>query len=258
MFEFTGQPQEMMPYLVAYFDRPEWDHALEIVPFAVAAPPSAWPHWQAATLGDAGLLNHMIRSLRHWSAFRPLKSAGRATAEAALRERLPALIADVQALQYSRLHLSEVPGNGIWPLAQALEARLSRFGQDVKGQGSCVLPSKTAHLLLPGFVPAYDIGVIRNFAMSNLVRQTDSMTSYLCLCWWVLRRFVQEGTLQRARDRVADHLLSDWALRAMQPTDRVLNHWLLRSLDSVVAEYTLIGMARAVSVDDDYLLRWLD
>jgi hypothetical protein len=132
--------------------------------------------------------------------------------------------------------------------------RLSRFGRDVKGQGSCVLPSKTAHLLLPGFVPAYDLGVIVNTTMANLVEDTDSMTSYLCLCWWVLRRFREEGMLQQARNRVADHLMSDWALRVLLPTDAILNHWLLGSLDSVVAEYTLIQMARTVGEEDDYLL----
>lgn len=258
MFEFTGQPLPMLEYLGGYFENPEWDHALDIVPMAVAAPPAAWPLWQAEALQGEGLQNHLLRSLRHWSAFRPLQSERRAEAEAALCERLPEFIADVQALEHARLHLSEVPDGGIWPLAQALEARLSEFGQEVKGQGSCVLPSKTAHLLLPGFVPTYDIGVIVKTAMVNLVENTDSMTSYLCLCWWVLRRFREEGTLQQARDRVADHLMSDWALRVLLPTDAILRHWQLRSMDSVVAEYTLIQMARTVGAEDDFLLRWVE
>jgi hypothetical protein len=258
MFEFVGRPLPMLACLDGYIQAPEWDHALDIVPMAVAAPPPMWPHWQPDTLRDEGLQTHLLRALRHWSAFRPLGSERRTTAEAALCERLPEFIADVQALPNAQLHLSEVPDDDIWPLAQALEARLSRFGREVKGQGSCVLPSKTAHLLLPGFVPAYDIGVIVNTTMVNLIQDTNSMTGYLCLCWWVLRRFREEGTLQQARDRVADHLMSDWALRALLPTDAILNHWLLRSMDSVVAEYTLIQMARTVGAADDYLLQWAE
>ena len=256
MLEFVGPPLPMLPYLDGYVEAPEWDHALDIVPMAVAVPPPAWPHWQPDALRDEGLQNHLLRSLRHWSAFRPLQSERREAAQAALCKHLPEFIADVQALPNARLHLTDVPDEGVWPLAQALEARLSRFGRDVKGQGSCVLPSKTAHLLLPGFVPAYDLGVIVNTTMVNLVEDTDSMASYLCLCWWVLLRFREEGTLQQARNRVADHLMSDGVLRVLLPTDAILNHWLLRSLDSVVAEYTLIQMARTVGEEDDCLLRW--
>jgi hypothetical protein len=248
----------MLPCLDGYIQAPEWDHALEIVPIAVAAPPAGWPHWQPDALRDAGLQNHLLRALRHWSAFRPLESERRATAEAVLREQLPDFIADVQGLATAQLHLSAVQADGIRPLAQALEMRLSRFGREVKGQKSCVLPSKTAHLLLPGFVPAYDIGVIKNTTMVNLIEDKGSMANYLCLCWWVLQRFREEGTLQQARDRVAEHLLSDWAIRMLLPTDAILNHWLLRSMDSVVAEYTLVQMARTVGEEDDYLLRWAE
>jgi hypothetical protein len=167
-------------------------------------------------------------------------------------------MADIQGLPHTKLHLSDVLDDGIWPLAQALEARLSQFGREVKGQGSCVLPSRTAHLLLPGLVPAYDIGVVVKTTMANVVGRTDSMTSYLCLCWWALRRFRDEGTLQQARDRVVDHLTSDWALRAMLSPQVIQDHWLLRTMDSVVAEYVLIGMARTVGQDDEFLLRWAD
>jgi hypothetical protein len=128
---------------------------------------------QPDALRDEGLQNDLLRLLRHWSAFRPLRSKRREAAQAALCERLPEFIADVQALPNARLHLSDMPDDSIWPLAQTLEARLSRFGREVKGQGSCVLPSKTAHLLLPGFVPAYDIGVIVNSTMANLVKDAS-------------------------------------------------------------------------------------
>jgi hypothetical protein len=94
----------MLAYLNGYVQAPEWDHALDIVPMAVAAPPPAWPHWQPDALRDEGLQNHLLRSLRHWSAFRPLQSAGRGAAEAALSEGLPQFISDVQTLPNARRH----------------------------------------------------------------------------------------------------------------------------------------------------------
>ena len=64
MFEFTGRPLSMLPCLDGYIQAPEWDHALDIVPMAVAAPPPAWPHWQPEALRDEGLQKHLLRALR--------------------------------------------------------------------------------------------------------------------------------------------------------------------------------------------------
>jgi hypothetical protein len=69
MFESTARLHPMLSYLDGYVRAPEWDHALEIVPTAVAAPPCAWPLWRPDVLRDKGLQNHLLRSLRHWSAF---------------------------------------------------------------------------------------------------------------------------------------------------------------------------------------------
>jgi len=111
MYEFTAQPRPILPYLEAYFDGPEWDHAMEIVPLTVAVPPCAWLHWQPEDLCDEGLQNHLLRSLGHWSAFRPLQSKGRETSHNYLREHLPQFIADVQALPHARLRRLQSTGN---------------------------------------------------------------------------------------------------------------------------------------------------
>jgi hypothetical protein len=79
------------------------------------------------------------------------------------------------------------------------------------------------------------------------------MQSYLLMCWWALQRFRREGTLDEAREAVAGYMLSQpmpWTRLPRLAQD----HWLLRSMDSVVAECTLIQMAR--SLEQRFLLRW--
>ncbi len=241
----------MLAYLEQYIGNPWWDHAIDIVPLVAAAPPQAWPLWTAEALQNTGLQNHLLRSLSRWSAFR---GSSHSEAKAALVEHLPSYLADLQAMQGACLRLSDVAEDAIERLACAVKARMQKFGEDVKGQGSCVLPSKTAHLLLPGYLPAYDKEVAVNTTLYNLIASTSSMNGYMMICWWVLQRFREEGTLQQARDCVARYMLSDWLLTTVRAQTPTADHWLLRSMDSLVAEYTLIQMAR--TVEDDYLLRW--
>ncbi len=133
---------------------------------------------------------------------------------------------------------------------------MQRFGEAVKGQGSCVLPSRTGHLLLPSYLPAYDNEVAVNTTLYNIIARTSRMGSYMMICWWVLQRFRLEGTLQQARDSVARYLMSDWLLTVVCAQNPTQDHWLLQSMDTLVAEYSLIQMARMV--EGDYLLQWVD
>jgi hypothetical protein len=253
MLEFIlTQPMPMLAYLEQYIENPWWDHAIDILPLVAAAPPQAWPLWTAEALQDEGLQKHLLRSLARWSAFR---GSSHTEAKAALVEQLPGYLADLQAMPGACPQLADVAEEAIERLAYAVEARMQKFGEDVKGQGSCVLPSKTAHLLLPGYLPAYDKEVAVNTTLYNLIASTSSMSGYLMICWWVLQQFRREGNLQQARDSVARYMLSDWLLTTVRAQAPAVDHWLLRSMDSLVAEYTLIQMAR--TVEDDYLLRWL-
>jgi hypothetical protein len=161
MFEFVRRQRlSMLDFLDQYLDMPEFDHAVDIVPLIAAAPCPAWPLWSDAALCDAGMQDHLLRSLSRWSAFRGAASFSKSWT--AFRENLPRFILDFQRIPEARLHLSEIPENQIETLANSVETRLIRFGRAVKGNDSAVLPSKTAHLLIPSLIPAYDNGVIKN------------------------------------------------------------------------------------------------
>lgn len=253
MFEFVvGQPHPMLAYLEEYLADPWWCHATDVVPMVAMSPPQGWPLWTAEALHDERVLTHLIASLKHWRAFRTPRPV--ADMPGALRRNLAEFITDIQALSEARPCLSDVTEAGIWRFAAALTGRLRRFGLTVKGSESCVLPSKSAHFLLLGLVPAYDGEVIRDSTLWRLAPRACDMRSYILMCWWVLQQFQREGTLNEARGAVADYMLSQpmpWTRRLPRPAP---DHWLLRSMDSVVAEYTLIQMAR--SLERRFLLRW--
>jgi hypothetical protein len=124
----------------------------------------------------------------------------------------------------------------------------------VKGTGSCVLPSKAAHFLLLGLVPAYDGKVMRDNTLWWLAPRARDAQSYVLMCWWVLQQFRSEGTLEHARAAVARYMLQQplpWTRRLPRPAP---DNRLLQSMDSAVAEYTLIQVGR--TVEQRYLLRW--
>jgi hypothetical protein len=242
----------MLAYVEEYLADPWWCHATDVVPMVAMLPPEAWPLWTAEALRDERVLVHLIASLNHWRAFRTSRPV--ADPQGALRRHLAEFIADIQAMPEARLCLSDVPETDIRRFAVALTARLRRFGLTVKGSESCVLPSKTAHFLLLGLVPAYDGQVIRDGTLWWLAPRACDMHAYVLMCWWALQQFRREGTLDEAREAVARYMLSQpmpWTRRLPRPAP---GHWLLRSMDSVVAEYTLIQMAR--SLEQRFLLRW--
>jgi hypothetical protein len=254
MFEFVdGQPRPMLAYVEEYLADPQWwCQATDVVPMVAMSPPQAWPLWTAEALRDERVLSHLIASLNHWRAFRT--SRPMADMRGALRRNLTGFITDIQALAEARPCLSDVTEAGIWRFAADLSGRLHRFALAVKGSDSCVLPSKTAHFLLLGLVPPYDREVIRDRTLWWLAPHACDMRSYILMSWWALQQFRREGTLNEAREAVAGYMLSQpmpWTWRIPRPTQE---NWLLRSMDSVVAEYTLIQMARGL--EQRYLLRW--
>jgi hypothetical protein len=255
MFEFTSTSLPMIAYLDQYLDAPYWCHATDIVTMVAYAPAEGWPLWVGDDIEDGDVRTHVIRSLLHWKAFRNFNRQRVADPYGAFRQHLTEFITDVQATPGARPCLSDVEETEIEQFASAITERLFRFSIDVKGRRSCVLSSKTAHFFLPSLVPAYDRQVIRNFVLPSLARNCWDMRSYLLLSWWVLQQFRAEGTLEEARDAVARFMLArqlSWTATLPQPTS---DHWLLRSMDSVVAEYTLIQMAE--NACGRYMLRRL-
>jgi len=202
---------------------------------------------------DSGMRRHLIRGLDRWKAFRTYRALPFDPRAVLIRE-LPTFVADIQSIPEARLYLADVPEGGVRAFASALAGRLRRLARVVKLTESCVLPSKAAHFLLLGLVPAFDQKVIQNDVLWKLARRANTMESYLLLCWWVLQKLREEGDLEEARAAVAEYMLSrpmPWTSRLPRPG---AGHWLMNSMDSVVAEYSLIQMAR--TVEHGYLLRW--
>ena len=256
MFHFLRRPMPMLSYLQAYVADWYWCHSTDVVPMIVAAPAEAWPLWTEEMLRDSRLRRHLIRALIHWRAFRRPNNRIVPDPYEAFRHHLPDFISDLQSLPGSTLRLADVEDADIEELATAITRRLLRFGWEVKGVESCVLPSKAAHFLLLGLIPAYDRQIIRDQVLRRLLPASTDMESYLLLCWWILQQFKAENTLQRARDLVAEYMLGqpmEWTRHLPRPAR---GHWLLHSMDSVVAEYTLIQMARAA--EGGHLLRWMN
>jgi hypothetical protein len=200
-----------------------------------------------------GMHDHLVGSLRNWSAFRGVKRSFEDIRKK-LVTHLPKFIRDIQDLPGSRLFLSDVSSDEIESFANAVEALMRKFGHDVKGHESCVLPSKTAHMLLPTLVPAYDNLVVGD-AMRKILPRSSGMIRYLKTAWWVLRRFREEGTLQDARDLLADSMLKHWLVRTLRPQNPPAENPLAWSLDSVLAEYTIIQMGQPAG--NRHLLGWI-
>jgi hypothetical protein len=100
-----------------------------------------------------------------------------------------------------------VPAAEVGPFAAAPAARRRGFGRVVKETESRVLPSKAAHFLLPGLVPAVDREVVQNGTLWRLAPRSRDTESDPVMCWWVLRQFRREGTLGGAREAVAAYML---------------------------------------------------
>jgi hypothetical protein len=225
-------------WLDRYFAEP-WGHELHLLPL-VAARGRGWSAEDLRPTSRA--IDHLYWALRQWSAFRKGKFKKITTMETHLRSEVRSFIREIRGLAVGGL--CRVPPDEIDDFARNVARRCRAFGRLVKGNRSCVLPSKAAHLMLPDLVPAYDDAVIKNEVLTKLItgrRDSDPFELYVRLCWGVLQDLGTLGLLERARRRVAKHLVERWSIRAlgaMRPTRRQL-----ASMDSTVAEYLLTGMA---------------
>jgi hypothetical protein len=248
MFQFTAPlPMRLIDHLLAYLEEPEWCHAEQMGRMIVHAPPARGVPDERRITATA-VQNSVEHVLNRWTAYRNHDSAEVEDPRGILRRHVGPFILGFQDLPGFRLFLSDVPEGEILAFARTVRNRCFDFGALVKGRYSGVLGSKTAHFFYPGLVPAYDQKVIRFTVLPRLAWGCSDMRSYVVMCWWVLQQYIREGTLEEARDVVAEFVLdrTDWM--GLAP-----NHWLLRSLDSVIAEYTLIQLSRTAG--DRYVLQ---
>ena len=242
MFAFVDPSltKPMSAYLDLYLADPWWGHALQVVPFLAAlGERTGLPFW-----GDnfeRELLHHLVWSLDQWSAFR--NKGTHAEQRAALEAGLPQLIGSIQQAAPAAC-LADVPEERLQSFTSAVVDALRAFAGHE--EASFVLPSKTAHLLLPTLVPAYDGAVVVDQVLSRLfparTRDAKTYATWLSLCWWVLQLFRREGTLAAARGQVFKSLMDDWRVRVLDAAKPTATSFVASCLDSYLAEYTLIGM----------------
>lgn len=229
----------MLDFLRRYLADPYWDHAIQVLPFVAALGDRAeLPFWPNGEISDA-VFRHLCWSLSEWSAFRGAGTLDEKKAR--LHDQLPAFLRDVQTAAPAA-RLSAVPEARVAQLAEDWIAAFDALR--VKESASHVLPSKAAHLLLPTLVPAYDQQVIAGQVLPAVLprRAGRNFQTYVQLCWWVLDQLCREGSLDSAAALVRDHLAADWLVRSLGATRPDPTSFVARSLDSLVAEYTLIGM----------------
>lgn len=230
-----------MPCLANYLRDP-WKHALHVVPLAASLDKRIQMPLRRSNLSE-GLRAHLWSSLRQWSALRgrdEFKSVWRR-----FERHLPAFVRDLQKL-HPATRLSRIPARDIEQYARDLETTLTSFSSHVKRTSSVVIAAKTAHLLLPTLVPAYDQEVVAGTILPRVLpRGRRDFHHYVLACWWVLAELKRTKRLPDALGRVAKHLSADWAIRQLAPGSNIAARGAMPYLDSVVAEYVLTGMAYA-------------
>lgn len=239
MFRFTApQPMSLIDHLLAYLEEPEWCHA-EQIGRMIAHAPAAESAPDERRITTTAVQNSLEHVLNRWTAYRNYDSSEVEDPRGMLVRHVGPFILGFQDAPGFRLFLSDVPEREILAFAGTVRDRCFDFGLLVKGRYSGVLGSKTAHFFYPGLVPAYDQKVIKLTVLPRLAWGCSDVRSYVVMCWWVLQQYIRKGTFEEARDMVAEFVLDRTEWMGLVP-----NHWLLRSLDSVIAEYTLIQMSR--------------
>lgn len=243
MFRFVkNAPSSLLDALQAYIDAPKWDHALDVVPFLAMLErlhlPGAWSN----TKLEADQFDHLQRSLGHWSAFR--SGGDYQTQKENLKRDLPKFLSAVRdAIPKGCGSLAELEEDEARRYASRLETAMESL-ESVKGSRSPVLPSKTGHLLFPAWVPAYDQALISSRVMEMLDRPRRHRRwyhTYVLLCWWVLKE-CRAPELRDVRVQTYRLLRSDVALNAMVPRLPSRQDPNDGRLDTIAAEYLLIGM----------------
>ena len=247
MFKWVGPREHPMEYLERYLAEPQWVHAAYVLPLV------AWQLRSGHGIAEHEIpdraADHLIWSLRAWSAFRG--SGSFEDKAARFRAQLPKLVRGVAAA-IGKTHanrLADVGTPAVSQFAEDLERAFLAMARDVKENMSFVLPSKAAHLVFPSMIPAFDMEVVRDMVLEDLlpprIAYRKSFATWLRLCCCVLQEFKSDGTLAEAGRMVRDALLGDWAMEQLQPAHPPRTDAVLPLLDSFVAEYTLIGIQRA-------------
>jgi hypothetical protein len=247
MFRWEGRSKPLVAYLDDYLADPQWVHGVHVVPLLawLVRGENFWPEEDV----PEEVVKHLAWSLAAWSAFR---GGGRLEAKLGnFRNSLPQFVVQVRAAVVATGvgRLSDVPSEAIQRLADALELVFSGMANAVKQNESFVLPAKTAHLLFPSMVPAFDVEVVSQQVLDGMLpaRLTDRRTfaMWLRLCSQVLAELKAERTLDEACRRVRDALMDDWSIRVLDPRAPERTDRLLPGLESFVAEYILIALSRA-------------
>jgi hypothetical protein len=250
MFAFDKRPAEpLVFYLEAYLSEPAWAHAVHVVPL-LAWLSKAWADgrgpWPPRNL-PGGALKHLQWCLRGWSAFRG--AGGLEEKIAAFEHHLPRFIDDLTGVLTGagKYRLAKFDEGDLEGLGDACDGLFPAFSARVKGNARVVLPSKTAHLLFPSVIPAYDRAVVREEVLDSLMpgrmRGRLLYRTYLRASWWILGQLEAESSLGRAGRRTLESLRGDWVIEVLEPS--FPSETALPLLDTFVSEYTLIGLARS-------------
>lgn len=248
-FEVMGSTDKpLATYLNIYLGDPKWVHAPQVVPLLL---------WLAQNRSEllnrpdqvlpAGVQTHLVQSLQTWTAFRKARTLN---AKAHFVRELPGFTKElVSGFVAGKNRLANYTLEEVRRLETTCDKQFKDFGRKVKASKhySAVLPSKTAHLLFPSLIPAYDVEVIQHQVLRMIPARTmpdrASYSTYLCLSWWVLQKLRDEGALETCARSVLDELHKHWLIETLHPGP--LPDVLLELIDSFISEYTLIGMSRS-------------
>lgn len=229
-----------------YVEEPEWFHGPYVVPLLawLLRDETPWPLSQI----PEGAFNHLVWALRGWTAFRGGGQLDEKVRK--LREHLPPFITGVRTAidATGARRLADVPEASLDPFADALDRLFASTAAIVKGNESFVLPSKTAHLLFPSMIPAYDREVVAARIMDSLLPPRmygrALYATWIKLCWWILAQLRQSSLLDLACEKVRDSLLDSWTIAVLDVGSPKRDAACAALLDSFVAEYALIGLQR--------------
>lgn len=248
MFRYAVDPKRPVPnYVGRYLDDPKWDHAFQVVPMLawLSCRTNGWMDQYTNGPMPRGVIEHLLRSLQSWSAFRGHGSLQ--SKQASFKKQLPELVNGLTAaIQNSgKTRLSDLDNSELEGLCHSGKQLLQDFGLKIKGNHSLVLPSKAAHLLFPSMFPAYDREIIQLEVLDRMLparmRGRLEYQTYLRLSHWILKQIQGEGRLEEVNRTILHSLRNDWAIGVLAPGFQT--NEALPLIDSITSEYALIAMA---------------
>ncbi len=239
-----------------YLRRPTFRHAIDAVPFILYGPSTArrWARVGGVHVGDKSFVS-LCWSLKRWKAFLGAGYRSHAQMKGRLAKVLPRALGQVLAATGGEPTSIADAEEEVWTTVVQAAHTIS---WQVKSSRSPVLGSKVLHLLLPSLVPAYDNVVIRVKVLPKLSARGRSFSNYLDACRLAMRELAaapRRHGLERARRVVWQHLRAAY-LEQIQDATESEGPWVVQPpagppqsclVDSYVAEYALIGLAREPS-----------